>query len=397
MPKYDSGAITVLPDNDHIRRRPGMYIGSTDVRGLHHLTHELIYNSVDQAMAGVCDEIVVELLADGGCRVSDNGPGISVDKIPGIDKTFLELAMTRRVNGDPHQRPPYKVGYRLAGIGLQAVNGLSARLVVECARNGQLWRQEYQRGQPVTSLQPVRLIEHSGTSITFWPDPEIFTGGLEFNFDLLMEHAQEFPFLNKGLSICVVDRRRMRDEGDVFLYPEGINDFLRQLTRGREPVHPTIFYFKETAENHEVEVAAQWMKDLDTEQVRAYANKSFVSQGGTHQTGFRRSLTRTISSWCKAKGLTTTAPVTGEDCRAALVAIIAAQVREPQFYGATKSRLANPEVQSFVQVSMNKALSAFLKENKQDADAICRHILSAQQHRLRGKGTPKLSPTAVTP
>jgi DNA gyrase subunit B len=364
-----------------------MYIGSTGARGLHHLVYEVVDNAVDEAMAGFCDQISVVLLADGGCRVSDNGRGIPVDTVKGEGKTAVEVVLTTLHAGGKFGGKGYQVSGGLHGVGVSVVNALSERLDVEIARDGYLWRQRYERGRGVSKLERVKPWRRStGTTVTFWPDPEIFTEEREFKFDTLAQRLREMAFLNRGLQIRLIDERIEPAQDATFRYTGGIVDFVKHLNSSRDHAHKRIVYFDAKGSEHELEVAMQWTTSFN-ESVFTFANNINTHEGGMHEEGFRRSLTRVITNYARSKGILKDKddPLTGEDCREGLTAIISVKLRNPQFEGQTKTKLGNTEIRSFVETSMNQRLAEFMEEHPGDARAICAKALSAQRARLEAR------------
>jgi DNA gyrase subunit B len=383
---YTAQDITVLKGLDPVRQRPGMYIGSTGPRGLHHLVYEVVDNAVDEAMAGYCDRITVELLPDGGCRVSDNGRGIPVDVVKGEGKPAVEVVLTTLHAGGKFGGKGYQVSGGLHGVGVSVVNALSERLDVEVALGGKLWRQDYVRGKPTGKLKAVKSIKRTGTTVAFWPDPEIFTEDREFKWDTLAQRLREMAFLNRGLEIRLVDRRQSPEAKEVFRYSGGISDFVKHLNQSRESVHKRIVFFEAKAAGHEVEVAMQWTTSYN-ESVLTFANNINTHEGGMHEEGFRRSLTRVITSYARAKGILKdkSDALVGEDCREGLTAIVSVKLRDPQFEGQTKTKLGNTEIRSFVETSMNQRLGEFLEEHPAEARAIANKVIAAQRARLEAR------------
>ena len=383
---YTAQDITVLKGLDPVRQRPGMYIGSTGTRGLHHLIYEVVDNAVDEAMAGFCDRIKVELLADGGCRVSDNGRGIPVDTVSGEGKPAVEVVLTTLHAGGKFGGKGYQVSGGLHGVGVSVVNALSERLEIEVVRDGKLWRQSYSRGRPDADLKAVKPAKRTGTTVTFWPDPEVFTEEREFKFDTLVQRLREMAFLNRSLEIRLVDYRTQPESAEMFRYTGGIMDFVKHLNTSREPVNKRIVYFEAKGESHELEVAMQWTNAY-TESVYTFANNINTHEGGMHEEGFRRSLTRVLSAYARNKGLLKEkdGSFSGEDCREGLTAIISVKLRDPQFEGQTKTKLGNTEIRSFVETSMNQKLADFLEEHPGEARAICNKALGAQRARLEAR------------
>jgi DNA gyrase subunit B len=383
---YTAQDITVLKGLDPVRQRPGMYIGSTGPRGLHHLIYEVVDNAVDEAMAGFCDRIVVELLADGGCRVSDNGRGIPVGVVKGEGKTAVEVVLTTLHAGGKFGGKGYQVSGGLHGVGVSVVNALSSQLIVEVVRDGKLWRQSYQRGKPDGKLKAVKPAKRTGTTVTFWPDPEIFVDEREFKFDTLAQRLREMAFLNKGLEIRLHDRRMEPDVTETFRYTGGIVDFVRHLNSSRDEIHKRPVYFEAKGEGHEVEIAMQWTSSY-TESVFTFANNINTHEGGMHEEGFRRSLTRVVTSYARSKNILKEKDdaLTGEDCREGLTAIVSVKLRDPQFEGQTKTKLGNTEIRSFVETSMNQRLAEFMEEHPSEARVICTKVISAQRARLEAR------------
>jgi DNA gyrase subunit B len=369
-----------------VRQRPGMYIGTTGARGLHHLVYEVVDNAVDEAMAGHCDRIIVELLADGGCRVSDNGRGIPVDIVKGEGKSAVEVVLTTLHAGGKFGGKGYQVSGGLHGVGVSVVNALSERLEVEVARAGKLWSQTYERGSPKAKLKSVKAIKRTGTTVTFWPDPEIFTDEREFKFDTLTQRLREMAFLNRGLEIRLIDHRVEPQQREDFRYTGGIIDFVKHMNAARDPVHKRVVFFDAKAENHEVEISMQWTTSYN-ESVFTFANNINTHEGGMHEEGFRRSLTRVITAYARSKNLLKEKDdgLIGEDCREGLTAIVSVKLRQPQFEGQTKTKLGNTEIRSFVETSMNEKFSNFMEEHPSEARAICNKVISAQRARLEAR------------
>ncbi|HEX2057348.1 MAG TPA: DNA topoisomerase (ATP-hydrolyzing) subunit B [Actinomycetota bacterium] len=386
---YTGQDITVLRGLDPVRKRPGMYIGSTGVRGLHHLVYEVVDNAVDEAMAGYCDRIVVELLADGGCRVADNGRGIPVDPIDAEGKKKLPAAtvvLTTLHAGGKFEGKGYQVSGGLHGVGVSVVNALSERLELEIVRDGSLHRQEFERGRPLAPLEKVKPAKRTGTTVTFWPDPLIFTEEREFKLETLAQRLREMAFLNRGLEIRLVDQRVEPAIEETFRYTGGIIDFVKHLNSARDPVNKRPVYFEAKAEGHEVEVAMQWTT-LFNEDVFTFANNINTHEGGMHEEGFRRALTRVITKYARDKGILKEKDdsFTGEDCREGLTGIISVKLRDPQFEGQTKTKLGNTEIRSFVETSMNQRFAEFMEEHPSEARAICNKAVSAQRARLEAR------------
>jgi DNA gyrase subunit B len=363
-----------------------MYIGSTGIRGLHHLVYEVVDNAVDEAMAGYCDRIIVELLADGGCKVTDNGRGIPVDVPKGERKPAVEVVLTTLHAGGKFGGEGYQVSGGLHGVGVSVVNALSEKLRIEVARDGKLWTQEYKRGRPQGPLKAGKPIKRTGTTVAFWPDPEIFTDEREFRYDTLAQRMREMAFLTKGLEIRLVDHRVEPAVQETFKYTGGIVDFVKHLNGAREPANKRVVYFESKAEHHEVEIAMQWTNSYN-ESVFTFANNINTHEGGMHEEGFRRSLTRVVTAYAKSKALLKEKDdaLVGEDCREGLTAIVSVKLRNPQFEGQTKTKLGNTEIRSYVETEMNKRFGEFMEEHPGEARAICNKAIGAQRARLEAR------------
>lgn len=389
---YDASQIQVLEGLEAVRRRPGMYIGSTDIRGLHHLVYEVVDNAVDEALAGVCTHILVEILADGSVRVTDNGRGIPVDIHPQTGRPALEVVMTTLHAGGKFGGGSYKVATGLHGVGVSAVNALSEWLEAIVQRDGARFRQRYERGRPVTPVErvgkadPARWYAHPrfppadhGTIIHFKPDGEIFRGGIDYKFETLAQRFREMAFLTRGLTITLVDEREDREI--TFYFEGGIQSFVRYLNRNRQPLHP-IWYVEKTVGDILVEVALQYT-DAYNETVLAFANNVNTVDGGTHLTGFRSALTRTLNDYARKAGLLKDSDpnFTGEDVREGLTAVISVKLPEPQFESQTKSKLGNAEVKGAVESMVGEALARWLEENPREARAIIQKCLTSARAR----------------
>ncbi len=376
---YDPNSVQVFKDTAHIRERPGMYIGDTSVKGLHHLVYELVYNSVDEALAGHCKTIEVIINPDNSISVKDDGRGIPVEIHPKEGRSTLEVVMTMLGSGAKFDKNTYKVSAGLHGIGAKAVTALSEWVEAEIRRNGKVYVQEYERGLPTT---PVK--EHgsaggrTGTKITFHPDPEIFRDAT-FDFAILEVRLRELAFLNKGLHIVLTDARTGKK--DAFCYNGGIAEFVEYLNRSEEVLHKPI-YVDKTVDEVRVEVAFQYTSAGEEERVRCYANNAFNSMGGTHLTGLRTALTRTLGAYGQKENLfkNDLKPI-GEDFREGLTAIVSVQVPEPQLEAQTKVRLNNPEVDPIVAGVVSEHLARYMEENPKDAKKIMNKIVIAAEAR----------------
>jgi DNA gyrase subunit B len=378
---YDASSIQVLEGLEAVRRRPGMYIGSTDHRGLHHLVREIVDNSVDEALGGYCDHIICTIGADGLVTVIDDGRGIPVDKHPKMNKSALEVIMTVLHAGGKFGGGGYKVSGGLHGVGASVVNALSEWLEVEVRRDGKIYKQTYKRGipdSPVKVVGPAGKDEH-GTTTRFLADTSIFIAGLEYDFDALVQWFRETAYLTKGLRLTLRDERS--DQELTFYFEGGIVSFVRHLNRNRTPVHDRPFYVLRDTPSGMVEVALQY-NDSYGESTHTFANNINTSDGGTHLSGFKSALTRTINDYGKKNGfLKNDESLSGEDVREGLTAIVSVKLAEPQFEGQTKGKLGNAEVAGAVQTVVNEALGAFLEENPQTARRIIDKCLTAARAR----------------
>jgi DNA gyrase subunit B len=385
---YTSEDITVLEGLDPVRKRPGMYIGSTGPRGLHHLVYEVVDNSIDEALAGHCSKIVVQLLPDGGCRVVDNGRGIPVGPIPGRKdrKPAVEVVLTTLHSGGKFGGKSYAVAGGLHGVGVSVVNALSRRLIVEVARDGSLWRQEYERGRPLAKLRKVKSSTKTGTSVTFWPDPDVFTDTTEFKRDTLAERMHEQAFLVRGVEIALSDERETPAVKQVFKAAGGLADFVKHLAQGKDPLHHKIVHFEAAREASEVEVAMQWNTGY-AESIHTFANTINTHEGGMHEEGFKKALSNVINRYARAKGLLKEKDenLIGEDIREGLTAIIAVKLAEPQFEGQTKTKLGNTEMRSFVETTVNAELMTWLEEHPTEGRKIVAKCEQAAKARMAAR------------
>ncbi|MEX1280914.1 MAG: DNA topoisomerase (ATP-hydrolyzing) subunit B [Acidimicrobiia bacterium] len=394
--QYGAQQITVLEGLEPVRKRPGMYIGSTGPRGLHHLIWEVVDNAIDEAMAGFCDEIVVTLRADGGVEVIDNGRGIPVEKHPKTGRSTLETVLTTLHAGGKFEQGAYTVSGGLHGVGVSVVNALSERLEAEVRRDGATWTQEFLAGNPgkLHKGDPPkgRGKARSGTTIRFWPSPETFSETTEFDHRTVVTRLREMAFLNKGLSIVLRDEREDEEAETTFKYSQGIVDFVKYLNEKREPIHGRIVYFDEVSDDAELEVAMQWTNGY-AENVLSFANNINTHEGGTHEEGFRTALTKALNDFGKAKGIIKDKDenLSGEDCREGLTAIVSVKVREPQFEGQTKTKLGNTEIRSYVQRTLNTLLPDWLERNSADARRIVEKAQNAQKARLAARKARELT------
>ena len=397
---YGAKDIQVLEGLDPVRKRPGMYIGSTGLAGLHHLIWEVVDNSVDEAMAGFCTRIGVTLQADGGCRVDDDGRGIPVDPYPSgphKGKSAAEVVLTVLHAGGKFGGDGYKVSGGLHGVGVSVVNALSERLVLEVDRDGQRYRQEYAKGgKPQGKIEVVgptpkggRAARTTGTTVTFWPDPTVFIAeGTEFVGRTVLERLQTMAFLNKGLLIQFRDERPDREPSEVaYQYKGGIVDFVKHLNSAKEPLFSKVASFTDTDDDGQmIDIAMQWNTGYH-EGIHGYANGISTIEGGMHIEGFRTALTTVINKYARAKNLLKEKEenLAGEDIREGITAIIAVKLREPQFEGQTKAKLGNVPMRSFVQKATNERLAEWLEENPAEAGRIVKKGIAASQARLAAK------------
>ena len=385
---YDASTIQVLEGLEAVKRRPGMYIGSTGPRGLHHLVREIIDNSIDEALAGFCTEILVTIHPDNSVTVTDDGRGMPVGKMAKYGKPAAEVIMTTLHAGGKFGGEGYKVSGGLHGVGASVVNALSEWLELEIKVQGHVWSQRYERGFPKGALTKDRKLkkgEGTGTTVSFLPDPEVFTETQDFSFDTLSRWFREWAFLNKGLKIRLVDQRE--EARDVtYQYEGGIRDFVEHINEAKDPVHKTIFYLEREEEVGDVEVAMQWNSGFQ-DSVFTFANNINTHEGGAHLSGFRSALSRTINAYARQKGLLKEKEesLTGDDIREGLAAVISVKLREPQFEGQTKTKLGNTEVKGLVESVTNRYLAEFLEERPGEAKAIVNKALQAARARLAAR------------
>jgi DNA gyrase subunit B len=378
---YGAKDITVLEGLEAVRKRPGMYIGSTGPRGLHHLVYEVVDNSVDEAIAGHCDSVKVVLHPDNGCTVTDDGRGIPVDELKKEKRPAAEVVLTTlHAGGKFGDGGGYKVSGGLHGVGVSVVNALSERLHLEINRDGHVWTQDYERGKPLADLKKGAASKSTGTSITFLPDDEIFDE-LEFDYATLAERLRETAFLTRGLKIELVDERGA-GQSDSFHYEGGLIDFVAHLNENKDPLHrKTVFFESETGDG-QVEVAMQWNSSYQ-ESVFSFANNINTHEGGSHLSGFRSALTRTLNAYARGKGLLKEKDenLTGDDVREGLTAVISVKLQDPQFEGQTKTKLGNPPIEGLVKEAVNRKLGEFFEENPGEARRIVGKAVDAARAR----------------
>jgi DNA gyrase subunit B len=385
---YDSTDITVLEGVEHVRLRPGMYIGTTSSRGLHHLVYEVVDNSVDEAMAGFCDKIVVALLRGGGCRVSDNGRGIPVKPIPKAKdrRPAVEVVLTTLNAGGKFGGRGYRISGGLHGVGVSVVNALSEKLIVEVEREGFAWSQTYSRGKATAKLARGKASRKSGATVTFWPDPEIFEE-TAFKREILVERLQELAFLTKGLEITLVDEREGKPTKDVFKAAGGLADFVKHLQSGKELLGRIIhFEGKEADGSAEVEVSLQWNTGY-AESIHSFANTINTTEGGMHEEGLKKALTNVINRYARQKNLLKEKEdnLQGEDVREGLVGIVSVKLRDPQFEGQTKTKLGNASMRSLVETTVNEHFATWLEEHPGEAKRIVTKGEAAAKARIAAK------------
>ena len=376
---YTAEQIQVLEGREHVRRRPGMYIGGTDTKGLHQLVYEVVDNAVDEALAGYARRIVVTLYADGSCEVDDDGRGIPVDVHKKERVSALELVMTRLNAGGKFGGGGYKVSSGLHGVGVSAVNFLSERQKVAVHRGGKVYEQEYERGVPKGPVKAGGKTDHTGTIVRFWPDPQIFPD-THFDRDVIEHRLREMAYLNKRLEITLVDEAA--DLSKTFYFEGGIVSFVRALNRGKAVVNSVPFYVEREIEGTQLEVAIQY-NDTFVENVLAFANTIYNVDGGTHLTGFRSALTNVLNRYARKAGILKESDpnLNGEDVREGLTAVISVKVLEPQFESQTKAKLNNAEVQGHVSLALSEGLTQYLEENPSEGRRIIEKSLTAARAR----------------
>ncbi len=384
VPEYTSRQIQVLKGLEAVRKRPGMYIGSTAARGLHHLVYEVVDNSIDEAMAGYCTRIEVFIHEHNSITVVDDGRGIPVDMHPTEKVPGVEVAMTTLHAGGKFDKSSYKVSGGLHGVGVSVVNALSEWLEVQITRDGRKYKQRYSRGIKTMELEDLGPAKGSGTKVSFSPDPAIFTE-LDYNFGTLSNRLRELAFLNKGLRIRLIDERSNGGHPhpeEEYHYQGGLASFVEYLRGSRQPLHPDIIYFEAIRDEAEIELAMQY-DDGFTENTHTFVNNINTHEGGTHLTGFKAALTRTINDYGRKNGLFKKADegLSGDDCREGLTCVLSVKVMEPQFEGQTKTKLGNSEVRGAVETAVNEQLAIFLDENPKAARGIIDKALQAARAR----------------
>lgn len=386
---YDASQIQVLEGLEAVRKRPGMYIGSTSVKGLHHLVYEIVDNSIDEALAGYCDDIKVAIHEDNSITVSDNGRGIPVDIHEKMGKPAVEVALTVLHAGGKFGGNGYKVSGGLHGVGMSVVNALSERLEVKVKRNGNIYNQKYERGNPITELKEIGTTSGTGTEISFKPDHEIFEE-LIYSKETLSHRLRELSFLNKGVKITLIDKR---DESEsIFHHDGGIVDFVKHLNKNKDVVHSNPIYFESIKDDVQVEVALQYNNGY-SENILSFANNINTHEGGTHEAGFKTALTRVINDYARKANIIkeNQANLSGEDIREGLTAVISVKVREPQFEGQTKTKLGNSEVRGISDSVVGEGMGKFLEENPSQVKRIIEKALQAARAREAARKARELT------
>jgi len=388
--KYSADSIQALEGMEHVRMRPSMYIGDIGTRGLHHLVYEVVDNSIDEALAGHCDEISVIINEDNSITTKDNGRGIPVDMHKKEGVSALEVVMTKIGAGGKFDKDSYKVSGGLHGVGVSCVNALSESLKATVYRDGKIWEQDYERGKALSPVKEIGTSEERGTVVTFKPDSQIFTQTLEYNYDTLSLRMRELAYLNKGIKISIEDRRRKDEEGkyisDTFISEEGLKEFIRFLDETREAIIGDVISMEGEKNGIPVEVAMIYNTSF-SENLHSYVNNINTHEGGTHLSGFRRGLTTTLKKYADNSGLLDKLKfeIAGDDFREGLTAIISVKVGEPQFEGQTKTKLGNREVTAAVSQGVSEMLENYLEENPNDAKTIVQKVILAAQARHAAK------------
>jgi DNA gyrase subunit B len=384
---YGAKDITVLKGLEPVRERPGMYIGSTGLSGLHHLVYEVVDNAVDEAMAGHATRIHVTLLADGGCRVDDNGRGIPVDNHPDYkNKSAAEVVLTVLHAGGKFGGEGYKISGGLHGVGVSVVNALSSRLDLEIHRDGSKWEMSFAKGgRPQGKLEKKAPSKRTGTVVTFWPDPTVFEE-TEFRAQTLLERLREMAFLNKGLEIRFRDERPEETVEQTYKFAGGITDFVRHLNASKEPIFKRVVAFEDSAADSEVDIALQWNTGYH-EGIHSFANNIATTEGGMHEEGFKKALTNVVNKYGRGKNVLKEKEdnLLGEDIREGLTAIISVKLRNPQFEGQTKTKLGNTEMRSMVEKVTNEKLAEWLEEHPAEAKQVMAKAMQAQRARMAAR------------
>ena len=387
---YTADNIQILEGLEAVKKRPGMYIGSTGERGLHHLVWEIVDNSIDEALAGYADEITIEILKGEIIRVQDNGRGIPVDLHPKTGRPAVETILTTLHAGGKFDKGSYKVSGGLHGVGASVVNGLSEWFIVEIHKDGVLYQQKYERGEPAFDLKTLGPTDVSGTVITFQADPLVFKETVVYNADTLRNRIQQLAFLNKGLKLTLTDSRGEEPVTETFHYEGGITEYVKFLNQAKTKIHPDIIYIDKEQDGITVELAMQFV-DSYTPNLHSFTNNISTTEGGMHEDGFKMALTRVISKYADELKMKKDDSITGEDTREGLTAIISVKHPEPQFEGQTKTKLGNPEVRAITSQITSEALDRFLLENPAQAKAIVEKILLATRARVAARKAKELT------
>ena len=380
--KYDATTIQVMEGLDAVRKRPAMYIGDTGKRGLHHLVYEVVDNSIDEVMGGYCDKIEVQIHADESVTIKDNGRGIPVDMHAKMKKPAVEVVMTTLHAGGKFDHRVYKVSGGLHGVGVSVVNGLSEWMEVEVKRDGKIHHQEYQKGKTTSKLKVLGKTKTTGTSVTFKPDEEIFKETTIFSYDILSARMRELAFLNRGVKIVLQDERT--DKEAEFFYKGGIMSFVEHMNKNKNSIHRKIIYFEKEKDNVILEVAMQYNEGY-AENIYSFVNNINTTEGGTHLTGFKSALTRTIKNYGKNRGILKGEGMSGDDTREGLTAVISVKIPDPQFEGQTKTKLGNSEVEGIVEAAVNDLLGTYFEENPTVANAVVKKAVTATRAREAAK------------
>jgi len=388
--EYTAEGIQVLKGLDAVRKRPAMYIGGTGINGLHHLVYEIVDNSIDEALAGYCDDIEITLEEDGSVVVKDNGRGIPVDIHAEQKRPAVEVVLTTLHAGGKFDKGSYKVSGGLHGVGMSVVNALAIALQVEVHREGKIWVQDYKRGAALADLKSIGDTDRTGTTVRFTPDPEIFET-TDFSFDTLSQRLRELAFLNNGLRILIEDKRG-NGKSHEFKYDGGIVEFVTHLNHNKTPLHPEPIYVKANRDGIELEIALQY-SDTYSENIFAFANNINTTEGGTHLAGFKAALTRSINSYATKNNMLkgVKSSLSGEDTREGLTAVISVKLPEPQFEGQTKTKLGNSEIKGLVESLVSTGLNEFLEENPAVARRVIEKTLAAARSREAARKARELA------
>ncbi|MDD6477828.1 MAG: DNA topoisomerase (ATP-hydrolyzing) subunit B [Eubacteriales bacterium] len=389
--QYGAEQIQVLEGLEAVRKRPGMYIGSTGPRGLHHLVYEIVDNSIDEALVGFCSTINVTIHKDNSITVEDDGRGMPVDNHPKLGIPAVEVIHTVLHAGGKFGGGGYKVSGGLHGVGASVVNALSTKMEVEIKRNGKIYKQTYAKGKTTSPLTEIGNARKTGSKTTFWPDPEIFDE-TEYDFEVLERRLREMAFLNKGIKITLKDERAGKEKNEEFHYEGGLKEFVKHLNMNKEPLHPDVIYFEVADKEREVEVAMQYT-DRYNEMLLSYANNINTTEGGFHMVGFKTALTRIINDYAKRTKILkeNDDSLSGEDVREGLTAIVSVKLTEPQFEGQTKTKLGNSEMRGFVETATAENVMAFLEENPTQAKIIIDKCLRASRAREAARKARELT------